>query len=81
MIKKILYLIVFINIFFLKTSYSSEKDIYKKIDLFGEVLEKINEEYVDEINLWIHIQVTCHQKLLMKCKRIPVENLEGSELK
>ena len=50
MIKKILYLIVFINIFFLKTSYSSEKDIYKKIDLFGEVLEKINEEYVDEIN-------------------------------
>ena len=29
---------------------SSESDIYKKIDLFGGVLEKINEEYVDEIN-------------------------------
>ena len=29
---------------------SSEKEIYKKIDLFGEVLEKINKEYVDEIN-------------------------------
>ena len=29
---------------------SSENDIYKKIDLFGEVLEKINKEYVDEIN-------------------------------
>ena len=31
-------------------SISNENDIYKKIDLFGEVLEKINEEYVDEIN-------------------------------
>ena len=50
MIKKILYLIVLINLFFFTTSYSSEKDIYKKIDLFGEVLEKINEEYVDEID-------------------------------
>ena len=29
---------------------SSENNIYKKIDLFGEVLEKINKEYVDEIN-------------------------------
>jgi len=28
---------------------SSESDIYKKIDLFGEVLEKINEEYVEDI--------------------------------
>ncbi len=38
------------NLFFLNYSISSETDIYKKIDLFGEVLEKINEEYVDEIN-------------------------------
>ena len=29
---------------------STEGDIYKKIDLFGEVLEKINEEYVEDIN-------------------------------
>ena len=29
---------------------ASENDIYKKIDVFGEVLEKINKEYVDEIN-------------------------------
>ena len=50
MIKKILYVIVLINLFIFKTSYSSENDIYKKIDLFGEVLEKINEEYVDEID-------------------------------
>ena len=49
MIKKILissfflvYLIIEVN--------SSENDIYKKIDLFGEVIEKINKEYVDEID-------------------------------
>ena len=30
--------------------HSKENDIYKKIDLFGEVLEKINREYVDEFN-------------------------------
>jgi len=29
---------------------SAEIDVYKKIDLFGEVLKKINEEYVEEIN-------------------------------
>ena len=29
---------------------SAENNIYQKIDLFGEVLEKINKEYVDEIN-------------------------------
>ena len=46
----------FIIFFFLKSllfsnySFSSENDIYKKIDLFGEVLEKINKEYVDEID-------------------------------
>ena len=28
----------------------SENELYKKIDLFGEVLEKINNEYVDEID-------------------------------
>ena len=41
----LLFLIIFNH-----ESYSSEKDIYKKIDLFGEVLEKINKEYVDEID-------------------------------
>ena len=29
---------------------SNENDIYKKIDLFSEVLDKINKEYVDEVN-------------------------------
>ncbi|MDA9631253.1 peptidase S41, partial [Candidatus Pelagibacter sp.] len=50
--KKIqVYLIVFFTqILFLKQVNSAEIDIYKKIDLFGEVLEKINKEYVDETN-------------------------------
>ena len=50
--KKIqLYLIIFISsFFFIHTINSAEIDIYKKIDLFGEVFEKINREYVDEIN-------------------------------
>ena len=46
-----LILFFFLNsLFFTNHSISNENDIYKKIDLFGEVLEKINEEYVDEIN-------------------------------
>ena len=44
-------LIIFFSIFFFNNSLNAaEIDIYKKIDLFGEVLEKINKEYVDEIN-------------------------------
>lgn len=49
--KKILVTILLLNILFsINISVSAESNIYKKIDLFGEVLEKINEEYVDEIN-------------------------------
>ncbi|WP_440908414.1 S41 family peptidase [Candidatus Pelagibacter sp.] len=50
--KKIKFLLlIFFSFFYLnKTAISAEIDIYKKIDLFGEVLEKINKEYVDEIN-------------------------------
>ena len=29
---------------------ASEEDVYDKIDLFGEVLDKINKEYVEEVN-------------------------------
>ena len=48
--KSKLFLLAIIVSFFSSAALSSESDIYKKIDLFGEVLEKINEEYVDEIN-------------------------------
>ncbi|WP_440690818.1 S41 family peptidase [Candidatus Pelagibacter sp. HIMB1782] len=44
------YSIIFFSFFYLSSANSSEVDIYKKIDLFGEVLEKINREYIDEIN-------------------------------
>ncbi len=51
--KKILivFLALLNLIFLINISYSAnEEDIYKKIDLFSEVLDKINKEYVEEIN-------------------------------
>ena len=53
MIKKIIqnFLAYFLILFFLiQKAIASESELYKKIDVFGEVLEKINKEYVDEIN-------------------------------
>ena len=47
--KKLLFFII-ISLFFFEKSFSENSDIYKKIDLFGEVLEKINKEYVDEVD-------------------------------
>jgi len=49
MIKKFLLFFI-ISLFFFENSFSENSDIYKKIDLFGEVLEKINKEYVDEVD-------------------------------
>ncbi len=48
--KKFFIIITLLNLFFFQLVNSSEQNIYEKIDLFGEVLEKINKEYVDEIN-------------------------------
>ena len=49
--KKTFIIYFFLNSLFLtNTSISAETNVYQKIDLFGEVLEKINELYVDEIN-------------------------------
>ena len=42
--------IIFFKFLTLSLGYSTENNIYEKIDLFGEVLEKINKEYVDEVN-------------------------------
>ena len=50
MIKRLFVTAFIINFFYFNFAFSSENEIYKKIDLFGEVLEKINKEYVDEIN-------------------------------
>ena len=48
--KKFFIAIILLNLFTFPLVNSSEQNIYKKIDLFGEVLEKINKEYVEEIN-------------------------------
>ena len=50
MIRKRLIPILFFYIISFQSVCSSETSIYEKIDLFGEVLDKINKEYVDEIN-------------------------------
>jgi len=47
---------IFIIIFFLLTIHNkytfaeNSNELYEKIDLFSEVLEKIQDEYVDEID-------------------------------
>ena len=49
MIKRLLLFFI-ISLFIFEKSFSENSDIYKKIDLFGEVLKKINKEYVDEVD-------------------------------
>ena len=47
--KKLISIVIFLNI--CNFSYSQNIDeFYKKVDLFSEVLEKIQDEYVDEID-------------------------------
>ncbi len=48
--KKVLIFFTILFIFNTNNKLHSENNIYKKIDLFGEVLEKINNEYVEEID-------------------------------
>ena len=46
-----LFFIIFLSLFFSNLSFSAnEKSIYDKIDLFSEVLDKVNNEYVEEID-------------------------------
>ena len=49
-IKKLLSIIFIFILFLNKTFAASEESIYDKIDLFTEVLDKINKEYVDEVD-------------------------------
>ncbi len=46
--KKIIFIIIYF--LFLNKVYAANENIYEKIDLFSEVLDKINKEYVDEID-------------------------------
>ena len=43
-------LIIFLIFFNLRSFADDNQTIYDKIDVFSEVLEKINKEYVDEVN-------------------------------
>ncbi len=47
--KRIFALIIFLILYFGKVS-AQEETVYDKIDLFGEVLDKINKEYVEEVD-------------------------------
>ncbi len=47
--KKVIILIFFLQNLFI-TSTFSKNDLYEKIDLFGEVLENIRKEYVDDVD-------------------------------
>ena len=45
------FIIILFSLFFIsKANAEVEKNIYEKIDLFSEVLEKINEEFVEEVD-------------------------------
>ena len=47
--KKIIFLIILFLNLSLTNSYPNN-ELYEKIDLFGEVLEKIKKDYVDDVN-------------------------------
>jgi len=49
-LSKRFFLFFIILLFTFQKSFSENTDIFKKIDLFGEVLEKISKEYVDEVD-------------------------------
>ena len=44
----IIFVIIFFHTFTL--AFSNNDNIYDKVDLFGEVLDKVNKEYVEEID-------------------------------
>ena len=50
MIKNISKILLILIFFTTNVSGKDNENLYKKIDLFGEVLDKVKKEYVDEIN-------------------------------
>ena len=45
-----IFTLLIVSILFLEKVIAQEETVYDKIDLFGEVLDKINKEYVDEVD-------------------------------
>ena len=84
-----IFLITFIFIVEAYSNTNSDK-LYEKIDLFGEVLDKIKQEYVDEIDQADVMDsaingvlqsldptlLTCRLNFLKVCKQILKESLE-----
>ena len=75
---------------FLFTSAFAQNDLYEKIDLFGEVIENIKKEYVDDVDQSEMMDSAINgvlqsldpysliwaQNYLRKCKQILKVNLE-----
>jgi len=47
---KVLRILLYFIIFSMPINVKSSTDVYEKLDLFGEVLEKIKKEYVDDVD-------------------------------
>ena len=47
---KFIFILIFFLIFSKFSFAANDEDIYDKIDLFGEVLDKIKNDYVDEVS-------------------------------
>ena len=76
------FLFIIILLFTFQKSFSENTDIYKKIDLFGEVLEKINKEYVDEVDQSKSMDAAINgllQSLDPYCAYMTPESFEGMQ--
>ncbi len=45
----IILLIVKLNVFFLSQLFGNQQDVYKQLNLFGEVYERVRSEYVEQV--------------------------------
>ena len=45
-----IFLLFFLSIYFFSINVNAKNSLYEKIDLFGEVLENIKKEYVDDVD-------------------------------
>ena len=50
---KIFIKLIFFILITFKSFAETKNTIYEKIDLFSEVLKKIDQEYFEEIKLWM----------------------------
>ena len=68
--KVIIFIILIFNTF--TFAFSNTDNIYDKIDLFGEVLDKVNKEYVEEIDQAEAMEALIHHfKLFTEGYRVP----------